>query len=101
MGGGTGSKIPDALARVAKSRQVLVITHLPQIAARASHHVRVSKGEIDGIATASVEVLAGDERVREIARMLGDADDQSLLHHARELLRGAGSREQGAAAGNR
>lgn len=96
VGGGTGSKIADALARVAKSRQVLVITHLPQIAARASHHVRVSKGERDGIATASVEVLTGDERVREIARMLGDADDQSLLHHAKELLL-AGSMEQGAA----
>ncbi len=103
VGGATGSKIADALSQVAESRQVLVITHLPQIAARASHHVRVTKWEEGGVATATVEVLAGEERIREIAKMLGDADDPGLLQHARELLGEQGaessrarSREQGA-----
>ncbi len=86
VGSATGAKIAELLERVAESRQVLVITHLPQIAARASHHVRITKGERGGMATAEVEVLTGDERVREIARMLGDEADQSLLQHARELL---------------
>jgi DNA repair protein RecN (Recombination protein N) len=86
VGGATGSKIADALAQVAESRQVLVITHLPQIAARADHHVRITKGERGGMATAEVEVLAGDARVGEIARMLGDGEDPGLLQHARELL---------------
>ncbi len=86
VGGATGSKIADALSQVAETRQVLVITHLPQIAARASHHVLVTKGEHDGVATATVEVLAGEERIREIAKMLGDGEDPGLLQHARELL---------------
>ncbi len=86
VGSATGSKIADALDQVAESRQVLVITHLPQIAARASHHVRVTKGEEGGMATATIEVLAGEDRVREIARMLGDVEDPGLLQHARELL---------------
>ncbi|MCZ6857595.1 MAG: DNA repair protein RecN, partial [Gemmatimonadetes bacterium] len=72
VGGATGSKIADALSQVAESRQVLVITHLPQIAARASHHLLVTKREEGGVATASVEVLTGDDRIREIAKMLGD-----------------------------
>ena len=86
VGSATGSKIADALDQVAESRQVLVITHLPQIAARASHHVRVTKGEEGGMATATIEVLAGEDRVREIARMLGDVEDPGLVQHARELL---------------
>lgn len=91
VGGPTGAKIAEALARVAESRQVLVITHLPQIAARANHHVRITKGERRGVATAEVEVLTGDARVQEIARMLGDAGDPALLQHASELL-GQGDR---------
>jgi DNA repair protein RecN (Recombination protein N) len=86
VGSATGAKIAELLERVAESRQVLVITHLPQIAAMASHHVRITKGERGGMATAEVAVLTGAERVREIARMLGDEADQSLLKHARELL---------------
>ena len=103
VGGATGSKIADALSQVAESRQVLVITHLPQIAARASHHLLVTKREEGGVATASVEVLTGDDRIREIAKMLGDGEDPGLLQHARELLGEQGaessrarSREQGA-----
>ena len=86
IGGATGTQVADALARVARQRQVLVVTHLPQIAARAQHHIRIAKQEDGSMATADVEVLAGEERIAEIARMLGDPTDPVLLQHARELL---------------
>ncbi len=86
IGGETGAQVAEALVKVARTRQVLVITHLPQIAARAAHHVRITKTEDGPIATADVEVLAGEERVVEIARMLGDPDDPVLRQHSQELL---------------
>jgi DNA repair protein RecN (Recombination protein N) len=86
IGGAVGGQVGDALARVATRRQVLVITHLPQIAARADHHLRVMKGVHEGMATAQLVTLTGDERAAEVARMLGDAEDVRLRQHARELL---------------
>jgi DNA repair protein RecN (Recombination protein N) len=86
IGGEIGAQIAEALGEVAQARQVLVITHLPQIAARASHHLRVVKRVRDDMATADVDVLTGAERVAEIARMLGNADDPLLQQHALELL---------------
>ena len=86
IGGATGAQVGDALARVARQRQVLVITHLPQIAARAQHHILITKQEDGSMATAGVEVLAGEQRIAEIARMLGDQNDPVLRQHARELL---------------
>ena len=86
IGGATGTQVADALARVARQRQVLVITHLPQIAARAQHHIRITKQEDGSMATADVEVLAGEKRIAEIARMLGDPNDPVLRQHAQELL---------------
>ena len=72
---------------VAAHHQVFAITHLPQIAARAHHHIRVRKGAKDGVTTADIEVLDGDARVEEIARMLGgDADSATSRAHAREQL---------------
>ncbi|MBI2403185.1 MAG: hypothetical protein HYV20_10715 [Gemmatimonadetes bacterium] len=75
------------MSQVAASRQVLVITHLPQIAAQAAHHLVVSKQPKGGIATADVRVGNGEERVEEIARMLGDAGDPTARRHAREMLK--------------
>ncbi|MCZ6918253.1 MAG: DNA repair protein RecN [Gemmatimonadetes bacterium] len=86
IGGETGQQIAEALARVARTHQVLVITHLPQIAARADHHLRITKRAKGDMATADVEVLTGDARVEEIARMLGDPTDSVLLQHARDLV---------------
>ncbi len=86
IGGEIGSQVADALAQVASSKQVLVITHLPQIAARADRHLVVGKGVQDGIATTEVHELRGIDRIREIARMLGDARDPVLLKHAEELV---------------
>ncbi len=91
IGGETGQQIADALVRVARTHQVLVITHLSQIAARADHHLRITKRATGDIATADVEVLTGDSRIAEVARMLGDPTDPALLQHARELLGRSGA----------
>jgi DNA repair protein RecN (Recombination protein N) len=66
---------------------VLVITHLPQIAARADNHLVVSKEARRGIATSDVQVLHGEDRINEIARMLGDAEGDAARRHAQAMLR--------------
>lgn len=87
IGGETGAQVGSALAEVAERHQVLVITHLPQIAARADSHLMVSKEARRGIATSDVAVLHGEDRVNEIARMLGDAEGEAARRHAQALLR--------------
>lgn len=86
IGGEVALKVAEALSAVARSRQVLVITHLPQIAAQAVHHVVVSKRPRGGIATADVRAVRGEERIAELARMLGDAADPVVRRHAAGLL---------------
>ena len=87
IGGVTANRVAANLRRVAECHQVFVITHLPQIAARADHHLRVEKLEADGRAATRLTELTGEERVRELARMLGgDPDSAASLEHARELL---------------
>jgi DNA repair protein RecN (Recombination protein N) len=86
IGGETGAQIGMALAEVGARRQVLVITHLPQIAARATHHLRVTKGVERGMAATRVQELLGEDRVAEVARMLGDGSDDALKRHAVALL---------------
>jgi DNA repair protein RecN (Recombination protein N) len=87
IGGETGVQVGAALAEVAERHQVLVITHLPQIAARADSHLVVSKEARRGIATSDVQVLHGEDRINEIARMLGDAEGDAARRHAQALLR--------------
>jgi DNA repair protein RecN (Recombination protein N) len=87
IGGEVAVQVATALRRVARRRQVLVITHLPQIAAQADHHVCITKRARGGIATSDVRVLLGEERAAEIARMLGDADGAVALQHANEMLK--------------
>jgi DNA repair protein RecN (Recombination protein N) len=87
IGGEVGAQVGDALAEVAARHQVLVITHLPQIAARADQHLVVSKEARAGIATSDVQTLHGEDRVGELARMLGDAEGSAARRHAVELLK--------------
>ena len=87
IGGETGAQVGSALAEVAERHQVLVVTHLPQIAARADGHLVVSKEARAGIATSDVQVLHGEDRVNEIARMLGDTEGDAARRHAQALLR--------------
>jgi DNA repair protein RecN (Recombination protein N) len=87
IGGEIGVQVGAALAEVAERHQVLVITHLPQIAARADSHLVVSKEAKRGIATSDVQVLHGEDRVNEIARMLGDSEGDAARRHAQAMLR--------------
>ncbi|MGE0440695.1 MAG: DNA repair protein RecN [Gemmatimonadales bacterium] len=86
VGGEVGAQVAEALADVAGRHQVLVITHLPTIAARADRHLVVTKRAKSGMATSAVDVLHGEDRVTEVARMLGDPDSDSARRHALALL---------------
>ncbi len=89
IGGEIGAQVGDALASVADKHQVLVLTHLPQIAARADRHLVVAKEKRGGIATSDVRPIFGEDRVSELARMLGDAEGETARKHAAKLLQGA------------
>lgn len=87
VGGEVAHKVAERLGSVADRHQVFVITHLPQIAARADAHYRVEKSQSGGRAATRVRLLEGDERVSEVARMLGgDPGSEVSRRHARELL---------------
>jgi DNA repair protein RecN (Recombination protein N) len=92
IGGEAGARVGEALATVAANRQALVITHLPQIAAYADHHLVVSKGARGGVATSDVQVVTAEARTRELARMLGAPDMDTALRHAAELLKAVSNR---------
>ncbi len=80
VGGAVASAIGERLARLAKDSQVLVVTHSPQVAARASHHYRIEKSHEGGETRTLVRRLDADERREEIARMLSGA---SITEEAR------------------
>lgn len=87
IGGRVATQVADKLRDVAQHHQVFVITHLPQLASRAAHHLLVEKVEREGTTLTRVHELKGEDRVRELARMLGgDADSTKSLEHAREML---------------
>ena len=86
IGGEVGTRVGEALSRAAERHQVLVITHLPQIAARADRHLRIAKATRQGLATSDVSVLHGEDRIEELARMLGDSDGDAARRLARALL---------------
>ena len=87
VGGQTAVELGRRLARVAQGTQVLVITHLAQVAAFSTNQIRVLKNTQGSITHSSVLPLQGEERVRELARMLSGAPDSDVaIAHARELL---------------
>lgn len=90
IGGKVGQQVGDMLRKIATSHQVFAITHLPQIASRAHRHILVTKGARGGVTAADVRLLPDEERVPEIARMLGgDAESATSRAHAAELLSAA------------
>jgi DNA repair protein RecN (Recombination protein N) len=90
IGGAVAQRIGEMLRRLSSERQVLVITHLAQIAARAHHHIVVAKGPREGVTTADISLVHGEPRVGELARMLsGDPERDVSRAHARELLASA------------
>jgi len=93
IGGRAGLAVGRRLARLARTKQVLVVTHLPQIACFADRHVRVLKRQ----GTATVSVLDQAERVAELSRMLsGLPESDAAASHAEELLAEADRERRGA-----
>ena len=87
VGGAAAIELGKRLAQLAKSTQVIVVTHLPQVAAFADHQIRVAKDVSGEITESSVSLLSRSEREAELARMLsGNATSEVALEHARELL---------------
>jgi DNA repair protein RecN (Recombination protein N) len=90
VGGQTARAVGDKLRRLAAGRQVLCITHLPQIAAVAQHHFRIEKEAEGELARTTVERLTEHQVVAELCRMLGaDTGDAGARRHAEELLAAA------------
>ena len=90
VGGNTAKAVGERLRGLGEERQVLCITHLPQVASMAESHFRIEKSTAGGQSTATVERVDGDELVSEIVRMLGGSDgDEAADRHARELLKAA------------
>lgn len=93
IGGVTATAVGRQIRRVGDSRQVLCVTHLPQIAAFGDRHIHVSKHELKGRTETAVEVLQGARRDEEMARMLGgDAVSDHARAHAREMISDASRR---------
>ena len=87
VGGRAAVEIGRRLARLAEHTQVIVVTHLPQVAAFADTHLVVSKDSDGAVTSSDVKAVTGQERRRELARMLaGHADSSHALAHADELL---------------
>ncbi|WP_028638458.1 DNA repair protein RecN [Nocardioides sp. URHA0032] len=87
VGGAAAVEVGRRLAQLARSAQVLVVTHLPQVAAYADRHVVVEKSSDGTVTSSGLTVLDDEQRERELSRMLaGLADSDTALAHARELL---------------
>ena len=96
IGGEIALSVGHHLKELAGHKQVLCITHLASIAARADNHITVAKNVVDGRTTTQVDRIAGERRVEEIARMLaGDKDASVSRQHAEELLRKFGAEVAG------
>ena len=87
VGGAVAETVGRLMKQLGQHRQVLAVTHLPQVAACADHHLLVSKAAAKGQVSSQVRGVMGDERVSEIARMLGGEKlSPTTLAHAREML---------------
>lgn len=87
VGGASAIEIGRRLARLSRTAQVIVVTHLAQVAAFATNHLRVVKDSSGEVTASSVQQLQGEERIGEMARLLsGLQDSESALAHARELI---------------
>jgi DNA repair protein RecN (Recombination protein N) len=86
IGGRTGTVLGEKLHALSAAAQILCITHLPQIAARGDHHFQIEKTARKDRTEVRVASLTPDDRVGEIARMLGGEASDTVLQHAREML---------------
>ena len=87
VGGAVAETVGRLMQQLGSDRQVLAVTHLPQVASCAHHHLKVIKRKQAEGTTSSVQPIQGDVRVAEIARMLGgEKSTETTLAHAREML---------------
>ncbi len=87
IGGGTAEVVGNMLREIGKEGQVLCVTHQPQVASKANHHLHVNKKLSNTASNTEITVLLGDYRIQEVARMLGGIEvTRSTLAHAREML---------------
>jgi len=87
IGGGIAEIVGQKLRSLSHNRQVMCVTHLPQVAAQAHHHLYVEKNNQTDITSSNVRLLETEERVEEIARMLGGVNiTANTLAHAKEML---------------
>lgn len=87
IGGAVAEVVGKLLAQIGQTRQVLCVTHLAQVAAQGEHQWRVTKTTVDGETYSDIEMLDSDQRVDEIARMLGGVTiTDATREHAREML---------------
>jgi DNA repair protein RecN (Recombination protein N) len=86
IGGKTAQIVGEMLRALGKQAQVICVTHLPQVAAQGNHHLQVSKQRSGATVSTQITALTGEERVAEIARMLGGVKiSEQTLAHAREM----------------
>ncbi|NJP78935.1 DNA repair protein RecN, partial [Streptomyces sp. AA8] len=96
VGGKAAVEVGRRLARLARTAQVVVVTHLPQVAAFADRHLVVEKTHEGSVTRSGVQAMEGEDRIRELSRMLAGQEDSELARaHAEELLAAA----RGAAGG--
>ena len=87
VGGAVAETVGRLMKQLGRDRQVLAVTHLPQVAACADHHLVVAKQSEGGVASSSVAAVQGEQRVAEVARMLGgERLSGTTLAHAKEML---------------
>ncbi len=87
VSGEIANKMAAIMHKMSKSMQLLSITHLPQIAAKGDHHIKVYKEDINDVTATHLRVLAGEERIFEIAQMIGGKNvSEAAIANAKELL---------------
>ena len=96
VGGSAALDVGARLAALAEHAQVVVVTHLPQVAAYADRHLVVRKASDGHITSSGVHALDDDERLRELARMMSGAETEAALDHARELVAATSARRAAA-----
>jgi DNA repair protein RecN (Recombination protein N) len=87
IGGGIAEIVGQKLRALSHNRQVMCVTHLPQVAAQAHHHLYVEKNNKTDVTSSTVRLLSDEERINEVARMLGGVQiTANTLAHAEEML---------------
>lgn len=87
VGGEIGKKVGALMAKLSKTHQVFSITHLPQVAAQAHTHIVITKNQTENETYVAIQTLSQkEERIKELARMLGNRQSSAALNHAEELL---------------